>query len=53
MRLVVGDSFPVVDTAVQGDVDAEGQESHGPSVWRLPVGFSPCSVQRLLMQQGH
>src|SRR6185503_14228450 len=27
--LVVGDSLLVVDAAVQGDVDAEGQESHG------------------------
>jgi hypothetical protein len=27
--LVVGDSFLVVDAAVQGDVDAESQESHG------------------------
>jgi hypothetical protein len=26
--LVVGDSLLVVDAAVQGDVDAEGQESH-------------------------
>src|SRR6478735_7953396 len=27
--LLVGDSFLVVDAAVQGDVDTEGQESHG------------------------
>jgi hypothetical protein len=27
--LVVGDSFLVVDAAVQGDVKAEGQESQG------------------------
>src|SRR5262249_31205690 len=27
--LVVGDSFLMVDAAVQGDVDTEGQESHG------------------------
>src|SRR4029079_16450250 len=27
--LFVGDSFLVVDAAVQGDVDTEGQESHG------------------------
>jgi hypothetical protein len=27
--LVVGDSFLVVDAAVQGDVDTEGQESYG------------------------
>src|SRR5690606_36443600 len=27
--LVVGDSLPVVDATVEGDVDAEGQESHG------------------------
>src|SRR5436190_1192057 len=27
--LVVGDSLLVVDAAVQGDVDAEGRESHG------------------------
>src|SRR5918999_2583739 len=41
--LVVGDSLLVVDAAIQGDVDAEGQESHGvlrsrystrrPAVW--------------------
>ena len=29
MCLVVGDSFLMVDAAVQGDVDAEGQDSHG------------------------
>ena len=29
MCLIVGDSLLVVDAAVQGDVDAEGQESHG------------------------
>ena len=29
MSLIVGDSFLVVDAAVQGDADAEGQESHG------------------------
>jgi hypothetical protein len=28
VRLVVGDPFLVVDAAVQGDVDAKGQESH-------------------------
>jgi hypothetical protein len=30
--LVVGDSLLVVDAAVQGDVDAEGQESHAASL---------------------
>jgi hypothetical protein len=30
--LVVGDSFLVVDAAVQGHVDAEGQESHAASL---------------------
>jgi hypothetical protein len=29
MCLIVGDSFLMVDAAVQGDVDAEGQEPHG------------------------
>src|SRR6185369_5894305 len=29
VRLVVGDSFLVVDATVQGHVDTEGQESHG------------------------
>jgi hypothetical protein len=29
VRLVVGDSLLVVDATVKGDVDAEGQESHG------------------------
>ena len=33
MCLVVGDSLLVVDAAVQGDVESEGQESHGV---RLP-----------------
>jgi hypothetical protein len=28
MCLVVGDALAVVDTTVDGDVDAEGQESH-------------------------
>ena len=32
MCLVVGDSLPVVDAAVQGDVDAERQESHAASL---------------------
>src|SRR3954467_13057833 len=27
--LVVGDTLPVVDATVEGDVDAEGQDSHG------------------------
>src|SRR3546814_18569423 len=40
VRLVVGDSFLVVDAAVQGDVDAEGQESHG-------VLRSRCGASRL------
>jgi hypothetical protein len=35
VRLVVGDPLPVVDAAVEGDVDAEGQESHAAS-----LGFS-------------
>src|SRR4029453_7833326 len=30
--LVVGDSLLVVDATVQGDVDAEGQESHAASL---------------------
>jgi hypothetical protein len=29
MRLVVGDPLPMVDATVEGDVDAEGQKSHG------------------------
>jgi hypothetical protein len=29
VRLVVGDPLAVVDAAVQGDVDAEGEEAHG------------------------
>jgi len=29
MCLVIGDSLTVVDATVEGDVDAEGQESHG------------------------
>lgn len=32
MRLIVGNPLLVVDTAVQGDVDAKGQESHVTSV---------------------
>src|SRR5580765_1387227 len=48
--LVVGDSLLVVDAAVQGDVDAEGQESHGvlrsryatrrSAVWLQPIAAS-------------
>src|SRR5688572_23599788 len=34
--LVVGDSFPVVDAAVQGDVDTEGQESRDVPRSRYP-----------------
>lgn len=29
VRFVVGDSFPVIDATVEGDVNAEGQKSHG------------------------
>ena len=32
MCLVVGDALLAVDAAVQGDVDAEGQESHAASL---------------------
>jgi hypothetical protein len=32
VRLVVGDTFLVVDAAIQGDVDAEGQKSHAASL---------------------
>src|SRR5882724_9212959 len=48
--LVVGDSLLVVDAAVQGDVDAEGQKSHGvlrsryatrrSAVWLQPIAAS-------------
>ena len=31
VRLIVGDSLPVVDAAVQGDVEAEGEKSHASS----------------------
>jgi len=49
--LVVGDSFLVVDAAVQGDVDAEGQESHGVlrsryATSRSPSGFKCTSPVR-------
>jgi hypothetical protein len=37
--LVVGDSFLVVDASVQGDVDTEGQESHG-------IPCSRCTTSR-------
>ena len=39
--LVVGDSFLVVDAAVQGDVDTEGQESHGVLRSRYATSRSP------------
>src|SRR4029079_5508514 len=39
--LVVGDSFPMVDAAVQGDVDTEGQESHGVLRPRCATSRSP------------
>src|SRR5690606_7433341 len=35
VRLVVRDSLLVVDAAVQGDVDAEGQESHAAGLTLL------------------
>src|SRR6185369_5986654 len=41
VRLVVGDSFLVVDAAVQGDVDAEGQESHVVLRSRYATSRSP------------
>jgi hypothetical protein len=42
VRLVVGDSLLVVDAAVQGDVDTEGQESQLPVPnWRSPASPSP------------
>jgi hypothetical protein len=40
--LVVGDSFLVVDAAVQGDVDTEGQESDG--VLRFEIRDEPLAV---------
>src|SRR6185295_14217667 len=36
--LVVGDSFLVVDAAVQRDVDAEGQKSHAASLGHTNAG---------------
>src|SRR4029077_9424874 len=39
--LVVGDSFLVVDAAVQGDVDTEGQESHCVLRSRYATSRSP------------
>src|SRR4029079_13055859 len=39
--LFVGDSFLVVDAAVQGDVDTEGQESHGVLRSRYATSRSP------------
>jgi hypothetical protein len=34
VRLVVGDPLLVVDATVQGEVEAEGEESHGRRVYR-------------------
>src|SRR5687767_1037604 len=42
--LVVGDSLLVVDAAVQGDVDAEGQESHAASLMDETTADSSCSL---------
>src|SRR5204863_6454611 len=39
--LVVSDSFLVVDATVQGDVDTEGQESHGVLRSRYATSPSP------------
>jgi hypothetical protein len=39
--LIVSASFLVVDAAVQGDVDAEGQESHGVLRARYATSRSP------------
>ena len=41
VRLVVGDSFLVIDAAVQGDIDTEGQESHGVLRSRYAPSRSP------------
>jgi hypothetical protein len=41
MCLVVGDSLLVVDAAVQGEVDAEGQESQGVLRSRYATSRSP------------
>jgi hypothetical protein len=43
--LVVGDSFLVVDAAVQGDVDAEGQETHGAPRSRYATSRSPSGAR--------
>src|SRR5207247_6017967 len=56
--LVVGDSLLVVDAAVQGDVDAEGQESHAASLshtvargswvgacWKLTCSTTPTACR--------
>ncbi len=45
MRLVIGDAFLVVDAAVQGEVEAEGQETHGVflrSRWGMRRSRSGC-----------
>ena len=40
--LVVGDALPVIDATVEGDVDAEGQKSHG---FIVRIGLTPQSAE--------
>jgi hypothetical protein len=44
MCLVVCDSLLVVDAAVQGEVDAEGQESHAASLSRTRLAMERHAV---------
>ncbi|HEU5059996.1 MAG TPA: hypothetical protein VFU21_25870, partial [Kofleriaceae bacterium] len=53
MRLVVGDSLLVVDAAVQGDVDDEGQESHAASLSHtLPAMERQAVAERVAEPRG-
>jgi hypothetical protein len=46
--LVVGDSLLVVDAAVQGDVDAEGQEAHAASLSHTLLAIDRQAVAELV-----
>jgi hypothetical protein len=50
--LVVGDSLLVVDAAVQGDVDAEGQESHAASLNHTLLAMERQAVAELVAEPG-
>jgi hypothetical protein len=43
VRFVIRDALAVVDAAVQGEVDTEGQQAHGASLVALTASTTPAN----------